>query len=60
MALKVIRTTFKPELQLIAICKNIQDPIQTPPVKVIYHKKITLLLLIFIVSVHDLKSSVFR
>ncbi|VDP07341.1 unnamed protein product [Heligmosomoides polygyrus] len=34
MALKVIRTTFKPELQLIAICKNIQDPIQTPPVKV--------------------------
>ncbi|WKX98243.1 hypothetical protein Q1695_013707 [Nippostrongylus brasiliensis] len=34
MALRVIRTTFKPELQLIAICKNIQDPIQTPPVKV--------------------------
>lgn len=33
-ALKVIRTTFRPELQLIAICKNIQDPIQTPPVKV--------------------------
>ncbi|WKX98245.1 hypothetical protein Q1695_013707 [Nippostrongylus brasiliensis] len=33
MALRVIRTTFKPELQLIAICKNIQDPIQTPPVK---------------------------
>ncbi|VDM66191.1 unnamed protein product [Strongylus vulgaris] len=34
MALKAVRTTFRPELQLIAICKNIQDPIQTPPVKV--------------------------
>ncbi|KAK6743896.1 hypothetical protein RB195_010910 [Necator americanus] len=33
MALKAVRTTFRPELQLIAICKNIQDPIQTPPVK---------------------------
>ncbi|KAJ1345790.1 hypothetical protein KIN20_000406 [Parelaphostrongylus tenuis] len=34
MALKAVRTTFRPELQLIAVCKNIQDPIQTPPVKV--------------------------
>ncbi|PIO66185.1 hypothetical protein TELCIR_12109, partial [Teladorsagia circumcincta] len=33
MALKAVRTTFRPELQLVAICKNIQDPIQTPPVK---------------------------
>ncbi|EYB97752.1 hypothetical protein Y032_0137g2002 [Ancylostoma ceylanicum] len=33
MALKAVRSTFRPELQLIAICKNIQDPIQTPPVK---------------------------
>ncbi|VDM56103.1 unnamed protein product [Angiostrongylus costaricensis] len=34
MALRAVRTTFRPELQLIALCKNIQDPIQTPPLKV--------------------------
>ncbi|KAE9418937.1 hypothetical protein Angca_002331, partial [Angiostrongylus cantonensis] len=33
MALRAVRTTFRPELQLVAICKNIQDPIQTPPLK---------------------------
>ncbi|KJH40086.1 hypothetical protein DICVIV_13991 [Dictyocaulus viviparus] len=33
MALRAVRTTFRPELQLIAVCRNIMDPIQTPPVK---------------------------
>ncbi|KJH39799.1 hypothetical protein DICVIV_14312 [Dictyocaulus viviparus] len=34
MTLRAVRTTFRPKLQLIAVCRNIMDPIQTPPVNV--------------------------
>ncbi|KJH40162.1 hypothetical protein DICVIV_13910, partial [Dictyocaulus viviparus] len=34
MALRAVRTTFRLELQLIAVCRNIMDPIQTSPVNV--------------------------
>ncbi|KJH40454.1 HEAT repeat protein [Dictyocaulus viviparus] len=34
MTLRAVRTTFRPELQLIAVCRIIMDPIPTPPVKV--------------------------